>query len=58
MRRMIVRLLIAKMIPVAFGYVKKAFSKKKLAVKQPNPNVRSNAEALNNDELKRLEDSA
>jgi len=34
MKKMIIRLLVAKMIPVAFGFVKKAFSKKKSASKK------------------------
>ena len=50
MRRMITRLLLAKLIPMAIGYVTKAFRKNRAAAKQ------NQAEALNNNEAPALED--
>jgi len=62
MRRMITRLLIAKLIPVAIGYATKAFRKNRAAAKQskqthPSQAHTSNTEALNNDEVRALEDN-
>jgi len=54
MRRMITRLLLAKLIPVAISFVTKAFRKKRAAAKQPKPN---HTEALNNNEAPALEDN-
>ena len=57
MRRMITRLLLAKLIPMAIGYVTKTFRKNRAAAKQPKQAHPSNTEALNNDEHYTLEDN-
>ena len=53
MRRMITRLLLAKLIPMAIGYVTKAFRKNRAAAKHAKQNQ---AEVLNNNETPALED--
>ena len=67
MRRMITRLIIAKLIPVAIRYITKAFRKTRSAVKQPDQTHSaqthpSQAQSLrseahnNNDEIHAIED--
>jgi hypothetical protein len=54
---MITRLLLAKLIPMAIGYVTKTFRKNRAEAKQPKQAHPSNTEALNNDEHYALEDN-
>lgn len=57
MRRMITRLLLAKLIPMLIGYVTKAFRKNRAAAKQSKQTHPSNTQALNNDEIHSIEDN-
>jgi len=55
MRRMITRLLMAKLMSVGIRFATKAFRKNRAAANQSKLNEASNTDALNHDEVQRLE---